>query len=33
VFFLVFGIAIGCVLVIIIDLLYKIYGRLQEKLN
>jgi len=28
-----FGIAIGCVLVIIIDLLYKIYGRVQEKLK
>lgn len=28
-----FGIVIGCLAVIVIDLLYKIYARLQEKLN
>ena len=28
-----FGIAIGCVAVIIIDLLYKIFVRLQERLK
>lgn len=28
-----FGIAIGCVAVIVIDILYKIYGRLQERLK